>query len=105
MSFIIDETQAKAFVSSLQHCIDLIQGPSGTGKSFTGVSLIKVLLANKGENCGNIGPILCISYTNHALDQLLESLLDCKITTNIVRIGSQSKSEQLHGCNLGISQR
>ncbi|KAL5343605.1 hypothetical protein BJX70DRAFT_407270 [Aspergillus crustosus] len=96
----LDESQARALVSSLQRCISLIQGPPGTGKSYTGIALIKVLLANKGETGGNIGPILCVAYTNHALDQLLESLLNHDITTNIVRIGSQSKSEKLHGCNL-----
>ncbi|KAL4921521.1 hypothetical protein BDW62DRAFT_208480 [Aspergillus aurantiobrunneus] len=83
------ENLSKALVNNLQHCIGLIQGPPGTGKSFTGVALIKVLLANKHENGANIGPILCASYTNHALDQLLVSLLDRKITTNI-----------LYGCNL-----
>ncbi|KAL5048247.1 hypothetical protein BDW71DRAFT_213665 [Aspergillus fruticulosus] len=99
-SSILDPAQARALVNSLQHCIGLIQGPPGTGKSYTGIALVKVLLANKLENGANIGPILCVSYTNHALDQLLESLLDQNITMNIVRIGSQSKSERLRGCNL-----
>ncbi|RDW78563.1 putative NF-X1 finger and helicase domain protein [Aspergillus mulundensis] len=99
-SSILDQAQVKALVNSLQHCIGLIQGPPGTGKSYTGIALIQVLLANKYANGGNIGPILCVSYTNHALDQLLESLLDRKITEKIVRIGSQSRSERLIGCNL-----
>jgi hypothetical protein len=47
----------------------------------------------------NSGPILCICYTNHALDQFLEHLLDQKIT-NIVRVGSQSKSTRLEDYNL-----
>ncbi|KAL4909215.1 hypothetical protein BDW74DRAFT_187491 [Aspergillus multicolor] len=97
---ILDQAQARALVNSLQHCIGLIQGPPGTGKSYTGIALIEVLLANRYANSGNIGPILCVSYTNHALDQLLEFLLDRKITKNIVRIGSQSKSERLAGCIL-----
>ncbi|KAL2815766.1 hypothetical protein BDW59DRAFT_177528 [Aspergillus cavernicola] len=100
MNSILDKAQAKALVNSLQHSIGLIQGPPGTGKSFTGIALIKVLLANKLANGGRIGPIVCVAYTNHALDQLLEALLDKEITPNIVRIGSQSKSEQLQGCNL-----
>ncbi|KAI9376610.1 hypothetical protein BJX61DRAFT_255560 [Aspergillus egyptiacus] len=95
---ILDEAQVKALVNSLQHCIGLIQGPPGTGKSFTGIALVKVLLSNQLPDGGKIAPILCVAYTNHALDQLLESLLD--ITPNIVRIGSQSKSERLQGCNL-----
>ncbi|KAL4882526.1 hypothetical protein BJY04DRAFT_217020, partial [Aspergillus karnatakaensis] len=102
MSSTLDEAQATALVSSLQRSIGLIQGPPGTGKSFTGIALIRVLLAHKHGSGGNIGPVLCISYSNHALDQLLESLLGQDITSNIVRIGSQSKSEKLRACNIRI---
>ncbi|KAL5364485.1 hypothetical protein BJX96DRAFT_187908 [Aspergillus floccosus] len=80
----------QALVHSLQRKIGLIQGPPGTGKSYTGVALIK-----KG-----LGPIICVCYTNHALDQLLEDLLDHNITSQIIRIGSQSKSERLQPLNL-----
>lgn len=38
-------------------------------------------------------------YTNHALDQLLEHISDSG-ETNIVRIGSRSKSEKLQECTL-----
>lgn len=41
-----------------------------------------------------------MTFTNHALDQLLEGLLDKKITSQIVRIGSQSKSTRLGPFNL-----
>ncbi|OJI99811.1 hypothetical protein ASPVEDRAFT_163989 [Aspergillus versicolor CBS 583.65] len=96
----LDDAQATALVRSLQRRIALIQGPPGTGKSFTGVALIKVLLANKKKVKKGLGPILCVCYTNHALDQLLEDLLDNDITTQIIRIGSQSKSERLQPLNL-----
>lgn len=43
--------------------------------------------------------ILCVCYTNHALDQFLEALLD-KGITDIVRIGSRSKSKRLEQYNL-----
>ncbi|RAK95354.1 uncharacterized protein BO80DRAFT_487165 [Aspergillus ibericus CBS 121593] len=88
----LDKTQAVALVNTQQRRIGLIQGPPGTGKSYTGVALIKVLLANGGKDKGNIGPIICVCYTNHALDQLLEELLEKKIA-QIVRIGSRSQSE------------
>ncbi|PYI09577.1 P-loop containing nucleoside triphosphate hydrolase protein [Aspergillus sclerotiicarbonarius CBS 121057] len=90
---VLDRAQAVALVNTLQHRIGLIQGPPGTGKSYTGVALIQVLLANAVKAKANIGPIICVCYTNHALDQLLEELLKKKITTQIVRIGSRSKSE------------
>ncbi|RAH44654.1 P-loop containing nucleoside triphosphate hydrolase protein [Aspergillus brunneoviolaceus CBS 621.78] len=96
----LDDAQALALVSTLRRKIGLIQGPPGTGKSFTGVALIKALLANKAKVKGRLGPIVCVCYTNHALDQLLEDLLDNEITSQIIRIGSQSKSERLQPLNL-----
>lgn len=49
-----------------------------------------------------LDPILCICYTNHALDQFLEALLRSTVvqTHEIVRIGSRSKSELLQACSL-----
>ncbi|RAK84441.1 NF-X1 finger and helicase domain protein [Aspergillus costaricaensis CBS 115574] len=92
---ILDPAQAVGLINTLQHQVGLIQGPPGTGKSYTGVALIKVLLANAAKAKANIGPIICVCYTNHALDQLLEELLEKKITTQIVRIGSRCKSERV----------
>ncbi|GFF38911.1 NFX1-type zinc finger-containing protein 1 [Aspergillus udagawae] len=96
----LDRAQAMALVHSLQHRIGLIQGPPGTGKSYTGVALIRVLLANKKQGKTNLGPVLCVTYTNHALDQLLDALIDKGVTSQIIRIGSQSKSDQLKFLNL-----
>lgn len=95
----LDDAQAMALVNALQRRIGLIQGPPGTGKSFTGVALIKVLLANKLKANVNIGPVICVCYTNHALDQLLEGLL-ARGVSQIIRIGSRSKSEILGPLNL-----
>ncbi|KAF6804351.1 hypothetical protein CSOJ01_10269 [Colletotrichum sojae] len=93
----LDLTQAKAILNCLNRSLALIQGPPGTGKSYTGEALIKVLLANKSK--AKLGPIMCVCYTNHALDQLLEHLVDGGVK-NIVRIGSRSKSERLGPVNL-----
>jgi hypothetical protein len=73
--------------------VALIQGPPGTGKTFTGVKLCDLILRHSSET------ILCVCYTNHALDQFLEALLD-KGITQIVRIGSRSKSQRLEPYNL-----
>ncbi|KAF9994873.1 hypothetical protein BGZ65_009484, partial [Modicella reniformis] len=96
-SKVLDVTQSKAFVEALSREIALISGPPGTGKTKIGVELMQVLLHNMKAT--DDGPILCICYTNHALDQFLEHLLD-KDITNIIRIGSRSKSERLKQCNL-----
>ncbi|OHW94282.1 nf-x1 finger and helicase domain [Colletotrichum incanum] len=93
----LDLTQSEAILNSLRRSFALIQGPPGTGKSYTGEALIRVLLANKSK--ARLGPIMCVCYTNHALDQLLEHLLDGGVQ-NIVRIGSRSKSERLDSVNL-----
>lgn len=101
----LDDAQAVALTRTLQRRIGCIQGPPGTGKSYTGVALIKVLLANKAKVRTEFGPIICVCYTNHALDQLLEDIQKNKITTQIIRIGSQSKSETLEPFNLRTVSR
>ncbi|KAJ7072084.1 hypothetical protein C8F01DRAFT_1044463 [Mycena amicta] len=85
----LDPSQADAVVDTLTREVALIQGPPGTGKSFTGVEILRVLLANK------IQPILMIAFTNHALDHLLSSVLDAGITQKIVRLGSRSVDERI----------
>ncbi|KAF7519098.1 hypothetical protein PCG10_010340 [Penicillium crustosum] len=56
-----------------------------TGKSFIGALLAKAMHDN------TIDKILIMCYTNHALDQFLEDLLDIGIDpSDIVRLGSKS---------------
>ncbi|GBC01063.1 hypothetical protein RclHR1_04050006 [Rhizophagus clarus] len=92
-SYGLDETQTKALISSLTREIALVEGPPGTGKTVVGIQIMKVLLAKENRHT-NIGPILTICFTNHALDQFLEHLLDENII-NIVRLGSRSKSDKI----------
>ncbi|CAH0045925.1 unnamed protein product [Clonostachys solani] len=95
----LDLTQSRALLCALTQELCLIQGPPGTGKSYTGEKIIKVLLDHKKQT--KMGPILCVCYTNHALDQLLEHLLDEGVD-RIIRIGSRSKSERLQNRNLRV---
>jgi hypothetical protein len=106
----LDISQADAMIDCLTKEFCLIQGPPGTGKvkkkkkkppsnigfnlltswqSFTGVEIMRVLLAN------GVGRILLIAFTNHALDHLLRSVLDAGITNKIVRLGSRSSDERI----------
>lgn len=94
----LDGTQSRALTQTLSRSVALIQGPPGTGKTYVGVEIIKVLLGNKKQ--AKLGPMLCVCYTNHALDQLLEHLLDYNGTGQIIRMGSGSKSERLKELNL-----
>ncbi|TDL30087.1 P-loop containing nucleoside triphosphate hydrolase protein [Rickenella mellea] len=81
----LDNSQAESLLSGLAQRVSLIQGPPGTGKSFIGALLAKVL----HDTTQHI--ILVVCYTNHALDQFLEDLLDIGIPqTSLVRLGGKS---------------
>ncbi|EMD37515.1 hypothetical protein CERSUDRAFT_114154 [Gelatoporia subvermispora B] len=95
----LDPSQADAVIEALTREVVLIQGPPGTGKSYTGVELLRVLIAN------NAGPILMIAFTNHALDHMLKSVLDAEITRKIVRLGSRSADETISQFSIEIMER
>ena len=93
----LDEAQQFAVIQALSTELALIQGPPGTGKSYTGVAIIKALLHNR--NAADLGPIICVCYTNHALDQLLEHLVKDGVM-QVIRLGSRSKSDLLQNLTL-----
>ncbi|CCC05206.1 unnamed protein product [Sordaria macrospora k-hell] len=82
----VDKSQLESLVHALTRPISLIQGPPGTGKSFIGAQIAKYLF-QAGQR------ILVISFTNHALDQFLEDLIDNAHIPedDIVRLGAWSK--------------
>ncbi|KAJ3098371.1 hypothetical protein HDU97_004095 [Phlyctochytrium planicorne] len=94
----LDVDQAKAVVSGLGSEVSCIQGPPGTGKSFVGVQIVKALLENKAMVSPN-EPILLVCFTNHALDQFVEHLLDAGYT-KIVRIGGRSQVKRIQALSL-----
>ena len=107
-------SQAKALQNAFTSKVALIQGPPGTGKfnpvlllrlfrflniafliftfylgkSFIGALIAQMIRENTDES------ILCVCYTNHALDQFLEHLLEHG-EKRIVRIGGRSKSDKV----------
>ncbi|EJU00451.1 NFX1-type zinc finger-containing protein 1 [Dacryopinax primogenitus] len=82
---VLDSAQANALLSGLTRSVSIIQGPPGTGKSFIGALLAKLFHDNTNSK------ILVCCYTNHALDQFLEDLLDIGIlASGIVRLGGKS---------------
>ena len=94
----LDESQLRAVQTALTKRIAIIQGPPGTGKTYIGLKVVQVLLENSHiwntaspyEN----SPILVVCYTNHALDQFLESLCEF-VRRGMVRVGGRSKSKKL----------
>lgn len=93
----LNDTQMVAFQAALTQKFAVIQGPPGTGKTFLGLKIAKTLIQNRRRLNINT-PILVVCFTNHALDQFLEGLLD--FTNYIVRVGGQSKNERLQNFNL-----
>ncbi|CAB3987453.1 NFX1-type zinc finger-containing 1-like [Paramuricea clavata] len=108
----LNNSQYNALKAALTQEFVVIQGPPGTGKTFVGLRIAKALLKNKSiwrrrkpltknevKNDGrNHSPILVVCYTNHALDQFLEGILE--ITENVARVGGRGKSESLERFNL-----
>ncbi|KAF2669715.1 P-loop containing nucleoside triphosphate hydrolase protein [Microthyrium microscopicum] len=85
---ILDDSQQLSFDAGLSKRVSLIQGPPGTGKSFIGALLAKAIFKHSNET------IQVICYTNHALDQFLEDLLDIGIPAkSIIRLGSKSTAK------------
>ncbi|KAF2120795.1 hypothetical protein BDV96DRAFT_275996 [Lophiotrema nucula] len=95
----LDRGQSRALVAALTREFAFIQGPPGTGKTYLGLELMKVLLAVKIK--ANLGPIIVVCYTNHALDQFLE-LLCAHGVQKIIRMGGQSHSDMLEKHNLRV---
>ena len=86
----LDASQQEAFDLCLKNKIGIIQGPPGTGKTYVGFHLAKYLLSLDLD-----GPILMLSYKNHALDEFLLQILDICDKDDVVRIGGQSKEPKL----------
>ena len=100
----LDKSQLEAVKMALTQEISVIQGPPGTGKTYIGLKIVQAFLNNrKMWDPKTTSPILVVCYTNHALDQFLEGIQECKIEgrePNIVRIGGRCKSESLANCVL-----
>jgi hypothetical protein len=75
----LDKTQGMAFALGLLKTLHCTQGPPGTGKSYVGVCLILALIVVrqvvKRKN-NYVGPIVALSYKNHALDEFLVDVLE-----------------------------
>lgn len=87
----LDESQFEGLQKAITQELTIIQGPPGTGKSFVSLQIIKLLLTNKWLSSSS--PILIVSYTNHALDELLEPIL--KFMAEEMCRGDLRKAEQL----------
>ncbi|PVH72387.1 hypothetical protein DL98DRAFT_553156 [Cadophora sp. DSE1049] len=81
----MDLSQMTACRNMLTKRLAIVQGPPGTGKTFVSVSALEVMIRNLGPDDP---PIIVAAQTNHALDQLLNHILEFE--DEIVRLGGQS---------------
>ncbi|XP_052081591.1 NFX1-type zinc finger-containing protein 1-like [Mytilus californianus] len=101
----MDDSQHQAFITSMNSKLALIQGPPGTGKTVA-----ELLLRNDSiwRQQDDQGPMLLLSYTNHALDQFLIDIskrLQITDAAAIVRLGSRSEIEILSKYNLTAKRK
>ena len=106
----LDESQYQAVQTAITKEFSVIQGPPGTGKTFIGLKICRLLLENKDVWLPNqrTRPILVVCYTNHALDQFLEGILQFMEPVSregvpqLARLGGRisSENERLQQCLL-----
>ncbi len=99
----LNRSQFEALKTAVTTEFSLIQGPPGTGKTYVGAKIVRCLLENrKAGDPEGISPMLMVCYTNHALDQFLEKVLEFLPEEEIIRVGERSKSRQLEARNLKL---
>lgn len=133
----VDESQLKALKFALTNEFVIIQGPPGTGKTHVGLEIAKVLLHNKrhwmneakinerfpayrryfernerDERDDVSSAMLIVCYTNHALDQFMNGILNFLDPKNerewgkkLVRVGSRCTDSRIEGFSLKQKRR
>ena len=100
----LDSSQLNAIQTALTQEIAVIQGPPGTGKTYIGLKIVEGLLENRHIwYPRKSSPILVMCYTNHALDQFLEGIIDtkcCGRELKVIRIGGRCKNEKVEAHNI-----
>ena len=102
----LDQSQLKAIRMALTQRVSVIQGPPGTGKTYIGLKIVQALLINRGTwDPPRSSPLLVVCYTNHALDQFLEGIIDLSESDvshkfSVARVGGRCKSEKVAKYNI-----
>ena len=97
----LNSSQLEALRTAITTEFSVIQGPPGTGKTYVGAKIVRCLLENRDAwDPQHNSPMLMVCYTNHALDQFLEKVLEFVPSRQIIRVGGRCKSQDLDACNL-----
>lgn len=83
-----DDSQVEAIKLAAASPVSVTQGPPGCGKSRVGATLAKIIVENTPER------ILCVCFTNHALDDFLQALHNLGISS-IGRLGKNYTNEMV----------
>ncbi|KAI9882561.1 MAG: hypothetical protein M1823_005696 [Watsoniomyces obsoletus] len=86
----LDESQLQALQRMLTKRLAIVQGPPGTGKTYVSVTLLRLLLNRRSDDDP---PILVVSHTNHALDQMLRHV--SRYEDTLIRLGSRTSDEEI----------
>jgi len=99
----LNSSQFEALKTAVTTEFSVIQGPPGTGKTYVGAKIVRCLLENRAAwDPDKVSPMLMVCYTNHALDQFLEKVLEFLPKEQIIRVGGRCRSPQLEKCNLKL---
>ncbi|KAF6024122.1 ZNFX1 [Bugula neritina] len=113
-----NQSQYEAYKSALTEEFVVIQGPPGTGKTYVGLRIVKTFIENLFNSSSKLSsgqsktvtnwnspvrcsvdklpnrmykPMLIVCYTNHALDQFLEGILEfCESSDTAVILETQN---------------
>ncbi len=96
----LDESQLQAVQRMLTKRLAIVQGPPGTGKTHVSVALLQLLLNRLSDDDP---PILVVSHTNHALDQMLRHVM--RYEDKFIRLGSRTSDEEIEKHTLFKARR
>ena len=91
----LDTTQMQAIRHALRHRVSIVQGPTGTGKTFLAQEVLELVLP-----CSRV---FVLTYKNHALDEFLKRCVK-RHSRDVLRVGGRGDKElDMH--NLRVKKR
>eukprot|EP00397_Hematodinium_sp_SG-2012_P005716 GEMP01005738.1.p1 GENE.GEMP01005738.1~~GEMP01005738.1.p1 ORF type:complete len:939 (+),score=218.12 GEMP01005738.1:303-3119(+) len=82
----LSATQCNVVKSAMQQRVTVVRGPPGTGKTFTGCSVIRGWLSQGFKT-------LAVAHTNQACEHIAAQLTDCGVSA--VRLGASLSAQDL----------
>lgn len=93
----LDGSQLIALQRILATDLAIVRGPPGTGKTFTTMAALKVLLDTQ---TGQDPPIIVTAQKNDTIDDILSRLI--KMSVKVARLGGQSKDDEIAQTSMSL---